>query len=149
LLDEGMMVIKSVRDRYDGEKRNPWNELECGSNYARSMASYALLNAFSGFEFDMVQKKLSFSPLNPENSFQCFWSLDSAWGEITVEGESATLNVHYGRLALNSLGLRFAKHIQAVILNHQHVGFVYQDGYIRFAKALLLEQGERLEVKLT
>ncbi len=55
LVDEGMTCVEAVRMRYDGERRNPWNEFECGSNYARSMASYALLNAFSGFEFDMVQ----------------------------------------------------------------------------------------------
>ena len=46
---EGVTVVKAVRDRHDGIRRNPWNEFECGSNYARSMASYALLNAFSGF----------------------------------------------------------------------------------------------------
>ena len=56
LVDEGMAVVTAMRDRYDGEKRNPWNEFECGSNYARSMASYSLLNAFSGFQFDMVAR---------------------------------------------------------------------------------------------
>ena len=46
LVDEGMTCVEAIRQRYDGERRNPWNEFECGSNYARSMASYALLNAF-------------------------------------------------------------------------------------------------------
>jgi uncharacterized protein (DUF608 family) len=53
MIKEGVELVKAVRDRYDGRTRNPWNEIECGSNYARSMASYALLNAFSGFSFDM------------------------------------------------------------------------------------------------
>ena len=48
MVEEGMTLIKAVRDRYDGEKRNPWNEMECGSNYARSMAAFAVLPAFSG-----------------------------------------------------------------------------------------------------
>ncbi len=62
LVDEGMRCVEAIRMRYDGERRNPWNEFECGSNYARSMASYALLNAFSGFEFDMVQRSTRLQP---------------------------------------------------------------------------------------
>lgn len=60
LLDEGLEVVEAVRHRYDGERRNPWNEFECGSNYARSMASYALLLALSGFVCDMTEGCLGF-----------------------------------------------------------------------------------------
>ncbi|MCB0022318.1 MAG: hypothetical protein KDD91_04730, partial [Caldilinea sp.] len=34
LVDEGMTCVAALRKRYDGERRNPWNEFECGSNYA-------------------------------------------------------------------------------------------------------------------
>lgn len=44
--DEGLKVAKAVRDRHDGRRRNPFNEPECGSFYARAMASWALLNAW-------------------------------------------------------------------------------------------------------
>lgn len=30
MVEEGMAAIQAIRDRYDGEKRNPWNEIECG-----------------------------------------------------------------------------------------------------------------------
>ncbi len=43
---EGLEVAKAVRDRHDGSRRNPFNEPECGSFYARSMASWALLDAW-------------------------------------------------------------------------------------------------------
>lgn len=36
-LEEGFAMIAAVRRRYDGVRRNPFNEMECGSNYARSM----------------------------------------------------------------------------------------------------------------
>ena len=49
LIEDGLKVVKAVRDRYDGKKRNPWNEIECGSNYVRSMASFALIPILSGF----------------------------------------------------------------------------------------------------
>ncbi|MDH7561587.1 MAG: GH116 family glycosyl hydrolase [bacterium] len=38
-IDEGLSVVKGARDRYDGLRRNPWEEIECGHHYARAMAS--------------------------------------------------------------------------------------------------------------
>lgn len=41
-------ITADVRDRYDGERRNPFNEIECGNHYVRSMASFGLAHAWSG-----------------------------------------------------------------------------------------------------
>ncbi|MEM2885694.1 MAG: GH116 family glycosyl hydrolase, partial [Thermoproteota archaeon] len=43
MVEEALTMVKAARDRYDGEKRNPWNEVECGDHYARAMSSWALL----------------------------------------------------------------------------------------------------------
>ena len=43
---EAVRVVKAVRDRHDGLKRNPFSEPECGHNYARSMASWNVLLAW-------------------------------------------------------------------------------------------------------
>ncbi len=45
---EAEAVAKAVRDRHNGANRNPFNEPECGSYYARAMASWALLDAWKG-----------------------------------------------------------------------------------------------------
>ena len=106
MVDEGIAMVKAVRDRYDGERRNPWNEIECGSNYARSMASYALLNAFSGFQFDSVRQHLGFHPVQiPGGRFRCFWSLGSAWGEIVIRPDRAELRVLYGTLTIRTFAV--------------------------------------------
>ena len=100
MIDEGLEIVRGVRDRYDGVRRNPWNEFECGSNYARSMASYSLVIAMSGFEYDMVDKHVGFRPF--EVPFRCFWSLDSGWGEVVVDEKTITLVVLKGSLSLLS-----------------------------------------------
>jgi uncharacterized protein (DUF608 family) len=46
LRDEAVAVVEGVRGRHDGRRRNPFNEPECGSYYARAMASWALLDAW-------------------------------------------------------------------------------------------------------
>ena len=43
---EALRVIKAIRERHDGLKRNPYSEPECGHNYARSMASWNCLLAW-------------------------------------------------------------------------------------------------------
>lgn len=44
--EEAVKVAKAVRERHNGKNRNPFNEPECGSYYARSMSSWAMLEAW-------------------------------------------------------------------------------------------------------
>lgn len=149
MLEEGMTVVKSVRDRYDGEKRNPWNELECGSNYARSMASYALLNVFSGFEYDMVHKKLGFNPIQPDpKGSRFFWSLDEAWGEVMIKEESVTVRVHAGELKLKTLSLPFVEDIKNVLLNEEKKRFNREGSSIEILDDLSIQPSQVLQISL-
>ena len=69
-VNEGLSVVRAVRQRYRGYNRNPWNEMECGSNYARSMASFALLPIFSGMKFDLPHGELGFDPIGEKDGFK-------------------------------------------------------------------------------
>ncbi len=100
MITEGMQIVSSLRERFDGERRNPWNEFECGSNYARSMASYALLNAFSGFSYNMSDGYIGFAPVQT-GDFSCFWALGSAWGVYKRAGGRAEIQVLRGSLTIN------------------------------------------------
>src|SRR5260221_8971047 len=42
---EGLAILEGVRGRYDGTRRNPYNEIECGDHYSRAMAGWSLLQA--------------------------------------------------------------------------------------------------------
>ena len=97
-------IADAIRDRYDGEKRNPWSEIECGHNYARSLASYAMLPAWSGFVFDLTKGKIGFDPKTP-GTFKCFWSVDGAWGDYARKGTTHTLRILHGTLKIEKLVL--------------------------------------------
>lgn len=102
MVEEGLQIVRAIRDRYDGEKRNPWNEFECGSNYARSMASYALLPALSGFAFDMVRGHVGFAPRISREKGRFFWCLNTGWGTFETRARSATLALRSGSIRLSS-----------------------------------------------
>ena len=149
MIKEGMSIVKAVRDRYDGEKRNPWNEFECGSNYARSMASYALLNAFSGFAFDMVKGMLGFHPVRPRKGrFTCFWSLDSGWGEFHMKPGYFEVRVLYGHVRLQTMKLPFRAQEKAINVTHQtkHLGFTQKGREILLSQEACLVKGQSLRI---
>ena len=70
MVDEGLEIVRTCRDRYDGRVRNPFNEYECGHWYARAMSSYALLQGLSGARYDAVEKVLYLEPSVP-GDFRC------------------------------------------------------------------------------
>ena len=131
---EGMDCVKALRDRYDGEKRNPWNEFECGSNYARSMASYALLLTYSGFQFDMGRKLIGFHPIH-EQGFTSFWSLDSGWGEVVFADGKKDIKILYGSLNVRCLDLGSAAgEAKQVRIDGQETAFQVEQGIIYLDK---------------
>ena len=144
LEDEGMAIVRGVRARYDGERRNPWNEMECGSNYARSMASYALLLAYSGFRFDMRRGRAG---MLPRREGQFFWSVDGAWGTFRRTGGRAELEVLYGTLSLREWVLPDAAAVTGVALNGEAIGFSVAADAVAFASPLTLERGDRLSAR--
>ena len=106
MVEEAMNMVAAIRDRYDGEKRNPWNEMECGSNYARSMASFALLLSFSGFRFNAAKGLIGFEPAGDTDDFRTFWSMDSAFGTAQMTPDRAVIRVESGELSLRFLRLK-------------------------------------------
>jgi hypothetical protein len=103
LVDEGLTVVKAARERYEGYKRNPWNEYECGSYYARAMASYALLIALSGFRYSAATKTLTVAPKLDCEPFQCFFSTATGWGSLTLKGDQLAIRLVEGSMEVEKL----------------------------------------------
>ncbi|MBI3831233.1 MAG: hypothetical protein HY291_17070 [Planctomycetes bacterium] len=113
LVEEGLAVVKGVRDRHDGLRRNPWNEFECGHHYARAMASWSLITALSGFSYSAVDKRIGFAPKVNAEDFRGFFSTGSAWGTYAQKSGSkkfsAGFEVGNGVLALAAVNVAVPK----------------------------------------
>ncbi len=121
MVSEAMKVIHALRARFDGFRRNPWNEFECGSNYARSMASFGLLAAFSGFEFDSGNGMLGFHFRLPRRTNNTFWTLGTAWGNYAETSRRGVLEVCSGSFRLKEL--RLGRIPEAVFLGKKELSF--------------------------
>lgn len=134
MVEEGISVVKAIRDRYRGFNRNPWNEIECGSNYARSMASFALMPIFSGFQFAMQDRMLGFHPVI-EGDFRSIWAVDAAWGRYEKTVDTTTLTVCQGTLALEALELPYYTQVSAVTADGKPVDFTFAEGRLSLSTA--------------
>lgn len=99
LEDDALTCITAIRERFDGAKRNPFDEPECGHHYARAMASWASIIALSDFHYSGVNKHIRFTSV-PGNYF---WSNGSAWGTCRITENNVTLSVLYGTLNIKRI----------------------------------------------
>jgi uncharacterized protein (DUF608 family) len=103
---EGLGAIRAVRARYDGARRSPFDEAECGHHYARAMASWAAVLALTGFRWSAVTGTLELAP----RAGRHFWSNGSAWGTFLLEEDGPQtfrlrLTVTEGELGLAAVRL--------------------------------------------
>jgi hypothetical protein len=100
----GLQVISDIRARYDGRKRSPFDEAECGHHYARAMLAWGAVLALTGFRYSGVEKTMHFA----DKSGAHFWASGYAWGTCTIKGKKEKqieLHVLHGRLALRRFEL--------------------------------------------
>ncbi|MGB3331118.1 MAG: GH116 family glycosyl-hydrolase [Thermomicrobiales bacterium] len=100
-VDNGLSVIAAIRERYDGERRSPFNEAECGHHYARAMASWAAVLALTGFQWSAVSGTMAFN--QSTRGERTFWSSGDAWGVLDLTGKDATVEMHGGTAAIRTL----------------------------------------------
>jgi uncharacterized protein (DUF608 family) len=96
-VQEGLEVVRTCRDRYDGRIRNPFDEYECGHWYARALSSYALLQALSGARYDAVEKVLYLRP-RIAGDFRCFLATATGYGTVGVKDGKPFLEVRSGTI---------------------------------------------------
>jgi hypothetical protein len=157
-ISEGLAIVEAVRDRHDGIRRNPWNEVECGHHYARSMASWALLLALSGFHYNCSKGYISFAPAVKAEDFHCFFITGSGWGSFiqkTIDNQfSASLVCQYGNLHLQRIGLKPSKvplSVNVKVEGHSLPALIENfrsEVVVVMVHELVLSEGETLQILL-
>jgi hypothetical protein len=121
--------------------------VECGSHYARALASWSVLLALSGFHYSAPEQSLTFAPrLNAQN-FQCFFTTSSGWGVYKQHLEKsafrASLETRYGEVRLRTLRSRNELGAASVLI----ASATAPDGK-RLSAAKVSRDGDFLEVDL-
>ena len=162
MTQEGFLVAKAARDRYDGRPRapiprNPWNEIECGGHYARAMSSWSMLLALSGWEYDGPRAKVKFAPSHTPDLFKSFFTSSEGWGHLGQSRQDGTqrneIQVVEGRLSISEVTLGCSnapKQVQA-----EKGGQRFQSSFamrdrnvvVSFNEPLMLKAGESLEIR--
>lgn len=102
LVDEGLEIVRICRDRYDGRRRNPFNEYECGHWYARALSSYGLLHALSGARYDAVDKTLYVDPRIP-GDFRSFLATADGYGTVGMRNGKPFFDVKQGKVRVKKI----------------------------------------------
>jgi hypothetical protein len=161
MVKEGLAVLKTLDDRYDGNKRNPFNEVECGDHYARSMASYGALIAISGFEYSGPERHIGFAPrLTPEN-FKAPFTAAEGWGGYSQKISGGTLraelSVKHGKVPLGSISLvppsaKVPHKVSAALDGKSLAASLSEKGgsaLVAFDPEITVDAGQKLEVTIS
>ena len=160
MIPQGLELIENIRRRYDGEKRNPWDEAECGYHYARAMASWSSILALSGFLYHGAEGSVVVQPRISPEKFASFWSTAAAWGTFSSamqqESTGLTISVVHGELACRSVIVTAGK--TEVKKSSVRIGDSSLDHSVRregrnvaltLTRQVVLKEGDQLSVEVS
>ena len=160
LLQEGLTVVRAIHDRYNGSKRNPWNEIEGWDHYSRSMHAWNILLVLSGYTYDGPAGKIGFAPRITPEDFRCFFSAAEGWGRFTqkMEGrtQKAQIAVKFGQLRLKEISLAAVEdkkpEAATVMLDGRSLAcsFEFQDGktLLKLEEPVSLPAGQEVDIEV-
>jgi uncharacterized protein (DUF608 family) len=156
-----LKILQSVRKRYDGTRRNPWNEIECGDHYIRAMSSWTLLHAFTGFRYIREMFQFQLGPKTDSDMFTTFFITKNAWGQASQKTKeeklSFKLSVAHGELKLKSIRMNSIGNLNIKTI-HVYVDDIEQSGVslipnsseveVSFSKLIIIKEESHLLLEL-
>ena len=101
-VEEGLEIVRAVRNRYDGRVRNPFDEYEAGHWYGRAMSSYGLLQALTGIRYDAVEKVLYINP-QIEGDFRSFLAAATGFGTVGIKEGQVFVDIKQGQIDIERI----------------------------------------------
>jgi non-lysosomal glucosylceramidase len=149
MLKEGLETIENVRRRYDGERRNPWDEPECGHHYARAMSAWSNVIAFSGFDYHGAAKAIRLEPKSTAPDFTSFFSTGLGWGTFSIASGRVELALTEGTLPLKSIRLgHVAGQKTTITLDGRSCAHHRDGGALVLDQEIVVPAGGRLVVRI-
>ncbi len=156
LVREGVECFESARAAIDGERRNPWDEPECGHHYARAMSAWSGMLAYSGFRYDGPRQSVALAPAAARPDFRCFWATATGWGTFSRQETAGRvafrLRVDHGalparRFELNAPGKSVRATLGGVALpSALEAGAAHVA--VRLEQPLTLREGQELRLEV-
>ena len=153
-----LRCLKATRTRYDGRKQSPWNDVECGDHYVRAMASWALLEAASGYRYDAGAAEMGFAPVLTPVDYRAAFVARDGWGtlsqRVTGSTQLETVMPVYGSLVLKRLRFRPQGAVQSatVTVDGESVSAALSqnegDVVLSLAECVVLHADQKLVVTL-
>jgi hypothetical protein len=153
----GYECATAVRRRYDGVRRNPWDEPECGHHYARAMSSWSGMLTLSGFRYRGPEGLVSAVPRAALAEFRSFWSAGTGWGMFSlhrdagrtafslsvIEGSLVVRRVEFPAVAGGSASVK----LDSAVVPHQ-VQQLNEVSVFTLARDINIEPGKDLTVEI-
>jgi hypothetical protein len=126
MVEQGLAVERMLHDRYHAARRNPWNEVECGDHYARSMASYGVFLAACGFEYHGPRGYIGFAPKLTPVEFHAPFTTARGWGTFWQKRDEKAqyeiLQLKWGELTLSRLAFELPENAKVKSISAIHDG---------------------------
>ncbi|MGJ8639183.1 MAG: GH116 family glycosyl hydrolase [Opitutaceae bacterium] len=176
MLEEGLMVIKIIFDRYNGRLRtegvsnvrngpwgysgNPFGDDECGKFYGRSLSVWSALLSLQGFHYDGPKGEIAFRPVLTPEDHASFYTAAEGYGlysQKRSDGQlTASLNIAEGDVSLNQVILQVAEGKEAksavVKLGGRNVTAKLvtngRDLRLNFQSPITLKAGQQLDIQV-
>jgi hypothetical protein len=157
MLTEALALCRAIHERYHPAKHNPWNEVECGDHYARALASWGVLTALSGFEYDGPGAKIGFSPRMTPHEFRSVFTAAAGWGTYQQRRDGtqqvSTIAGKWGNVRVRTvkLGLAEGTSADSVMVNGTPASNFRQDGpslEIELQPEVVLSAGDKIEIQI-
>ncbi len=101
-VEEGLDIVRCVRQRHDGRFANPFDETEHPHWYGRILSSYSLLQGLTGARYDAVERVLYIAP-RITGDFRSFLATAKGYGTAGVRNDEPFLEVMAGRIEVDEI----------------------------------------------